>query len=275
MKKSGLQRLLVVLFALAVCVPSLTGQQAAFPPTVSSQARAAADAPDSCAHLFTSGSNSTFLQYCVSDNGNISSIQTPFQHPHSGGGGEGYGLCQESPAVEYHDYAVSNSGNWAAAQVLSATNSAIKISRSTNDGNWTLVQTITKVGLTSSIKVVMALTNNQSVAKVAYLLRFADVDANGNSSNWFVPGFEGVVGWDQVSAGPGPNYGLQLQNAGKTPFGYQQGFARAANYGPNACDFAANSLGLIEYYDGSLAYVYAGPVPAQQTMTVTLSYRGL
>jgi hypothetical protein len=91
-----------------------------------------------------------------------------------GPGGEGYGICNESPAQNYTDYATGDTGNWNAGTVLSSNSSSVKIVRSTGDGNWTLTQTITKVPATSSIKVVMALKNNQAVAKVVYLVRYAD-----------------------------------------------------------------------------------------------------
>jgi hypothetical protein len=52
----------------------------------------------------------------------------------------------------------------------------VKIARTTVDGNWTLTQTITKVPSPASIKVVMALKNNQAVSDVAYLVRFADAE---------------------------------------------------------------------------------------------------
>ncbi|MFY9561767.1 MAG: hypothetical protein WAQ52_16150 [Terriglobales bacterium] len=235
------------------------------------------ESPDSCPHLFSVGNGNTYLQYCVSDNGNISSIQTPFGHFHSGAQGEGYGLCQESPAVEYHDYGVSDSGNWQPPQIVSLTKSLIKISRTTSDGRWTLVQTISKVAANASIKVVMALTNNARSDQVAYLLRFADLNPNGLQDRYAFVGasFESAWAWDGL---PGTtHYGLQLQTTAKSPFGYQQGFVREIPSGPNACDFAGDSSpnGLDGGSDYSIAYVYVGTVPSLQTLTVTLSYHAL
>jgi hypothetical protein len=146
-----------------------------------------AHADTNCAYTFTSGSGNTYLFYCVTPNGNILQISTPFGHSQSGPDGEGYGICNESPANEYHDYGTSDSGNWNAATVLSHSGSSVKIARTTNDGNWTLTQTITKVPSSSSvsanIKIVMALTNNQSADHVAYLVRYTDVLADGSASN--------------------------------------------------------------------------------------------
>lgn len=269
--------LLLTAVLVATLAAFLNAPQPALAQTAIPSAELNGKSPDSCPHLFSVGNGNTYLQYCVSDNGNITSIQTPFGHFHSGTQGEGYGLCQESPLVEYHDYGVSDSGNWQSPQILSLTKSGIKISRTTSDGRWTLVQTISKVAANSSIKVVMALTNNIRSDQVAYLLRFADLDPNGIQLYVALAGaaFESVSAWDGTS--DSAHYGLQLQTTAKSPFGYQQGFARQIPDGPDACNFAAdsNSSGLIDHGNPSIAYVYAGLVPSLQTLTVTLSYHAL
>jgi hypothetical protein len=225
-----------------------------------------------CPHLFTanSQSSSSYIQYCVSDNGNITSIISPFNHPQIISLGiEGYGICQESPIAEYHDYFTDTSPNWDPAEILSSSGSSIKVSRTTADGNWTLVQTISKVAATGSIKLLMALTNNQPVDRVAYLLRFADL----GFSTAFGASLNSAWGW---STGGSVHYGLQLFNAAKSPFGYRQGFIRPVLSGPNACDFAAGTVsdGILQSINAGILYVYVGSVPAHGTRTVTLNYRG-
>ena len=233
----------------------------------------------SCAHQFTSGktNNTAYLQYCVADDGLITSIETPSGHPQLGSQGEGYGLCQESPAVEYHDFfAAGDSGNWNSPQVVSLTATSIKISRSTSDGNWTLLQTISAVPATGSLKVVMALTNHQPQAKVAYLLRFAHVDPDG--FHQYVAGAS-LQSAFAFNAYTGKYYiypGLQLANAGLWN-GYQQAFIQDAITPPNAGAFALHAypFGVTPAADTtSLMYVYVGTVPAHGTKTVTLTYRG-
>jgi hypothetical protein len=257
---------LVFWLGLAMLVPLLNGQQAA-------SAGPRNGMPDACLHLFTVGSGNNSLQYCVTDNGTISSIETPFGHPMLGAKGEGYGLCQESPAIEYHDYLVDQAG-WGTATVLKSSKSTIKISRTTADGLWTLVQTITKISSPASAKVIMALTNNQSEDHVAYLLRFMDVDADGQNrfQDWGLASFQGAVVQWGVSF---PGYGLLVQNAANAPFGYQQGFVRILETGPNACDFGANGFSEVRFNTASMELVYAGPVPAHQTLTVKMIYRAL
>ena len=204
-------------------------------------------------------------------------IETPLGKPQLGSGGEGYGLCQESPAVEYHDYASGDSGNWKAPTLVSSTTTSVKIARTTSDGHWTLTQTITKVPQTSSITIAMAITNHQAVAKKVYLVRYADVNPNGSAKTLISQTHNGAIAWlDEghfSSTTPG---GLQLENVGNPPFGYWHGFARLVNYGPNACDFAANSsTSATVVNDGSLAMAYVGFVYPNGTKTVTVTYRGL
>jgi hypothetical protein len=262
--------------ALICCALPIQAQQAA----ATTSAVSNPDAPVSCTHLFTvnPSSSNAFMQYCVTDNGNISSIETPFGHFHLSGQGEGYGICQESPATEYHDYAIGGAtSNWGAAHIVSVSKSVIKISRSTGDGNWTLMQTISKVAATGSIKIVMALTNNQTVDKVAYLVRFADVDPDERQISNALGGgsLQSAFALHNTPGDPF-HYGLQLQNAGQRS-GYQEGFVQRVATGPNACAFAFNAdvSGIAGNIDISLVYAYVGPVPAHQTVTVTLNYRGL
>ena len=231
----------------------------------------AAWATTSCAYNFSSGSGNTYLNYCVTMNGNIPLIKTPLGVQLMGPDGEGYGVCNESPAQNYTDYGVSGTGNWNPATLLSHTSSSVEIARTTSDGHWTLTQTIALTH-TPSITVVMALRNNQSVQKVAYLVRFADPLPPGVADYTYVGGLDGALGWDA------PQYGLLLQNVGTPPFEFWQGYVQTVTTGPNACAFAFNEANLNEVVGvppGSIEMAYVGPVPAGGTKTVTLTYRGL
>jgi hypothetical protein len=233
-------------------------------------------ATTTCSYGFTSGSGDNYLSYCVTVNGNILEIQTPFGQPMLGTNGEGYGLCDQniqSGGRDYVDYGVIDSGNWNNATVLSHSLTSVKIARTTADGNWTLTQTITMVPKTSSIAVVMALKNNQTVADVAYLVRFADAEPATTDFD----GFEGSHNSAAARANqPDPYYGLQLSNVGIPPFGYRQGFAQSVSTGPNACAFAFDeALNNQTGTPGSIEMAYVGTIGAGKTATVTLSYHGL
>jgi hypothetical protein len=240
-------------------------------------------ATTTCSYDFTTGSGNTYLGYCVTENGNILDIQTPFGQNMLGTNGEGYGLCDQNiqpGGVNYNDYAVSDTGNWGSAEILSHSSTSVKIVRTTADGNWTLTQTITKVPKSSSVTVTMALKNNQKVSDVAYLVRFADAEPSPSPNYedlWMGGLSSAIVRTWQLD----PNYGLQLSNVGNPPFSFWQGYAQAVNSGPNACAFAFNeATGNFEEPGidgsiGSIEMVYVGTVGASQTKTVTLSYRAL
>src|SRR6266700_3493931 len=139
-----------------------------------------------CSFTFTSGANNTYLKYCVTVNGNITQLQTPLGHEHIAVGtfGEGYGVCDTTTGVAYDDYAgFGDSGNWGVPVTTQPNATTVKVVRSTSDGIWTLTQTITQVAATSSVKVAMALKNNTAIARTAYLMRYADVDADGIFKN--------------------------------------------------------------------------------------------
>ena len=186
------------------------------------------------------------------------------------GGGEGYGICNESPAQNYTDYAVSSTGNWRPSVLLSRTSSAVEIARTTEDGNWTLTQTITETNYPAII-VAMALRNNQAVQKVAYLLRYAEPFPES-----FFEGADSAIGWnDDYNRNTNtPGLGLLLQNDGKPPFGFWQGYVQMVPGGPNACAFAYYAAINGSYQgSGSIELAYVASVLAGGTNTVTMSYR--
>jgi hypothetical protein len=290
LKEILMKKHVLALIVLAFCSVSFAGTPGQTEADANQQADTAAQesiaqtsispfATTSCAYAFISGSSNTYLSYCVTVNGNILQIQTPFGQNMLGANGEGYGICNESPAINYTDYGVSDTGNWKSAVVVSHSSTSVKIARTTADGSWTLTQTITKVPSTFSINVVMALKNNQATAHVAYLVRFADAEPPSTKHITFWAG--GLSSALARTLQPDPNHGLQLTNVGIPQFSYWQGFAQGINTGPNACAFAFNEGSYNYYLDdntsqpGSIEMAYVGTVAAGQTKTVTLSYHGL
>ena len=293
LKEILMKKHVLALTVLAFCSVSFAGTPGQTEADANQQADTAAQesiaqtsispfATTSCSYNFISGSSNTFLGYCVTVNGNILQIQTPFGQNMLGANGEGYGICNESPAINYTDYGVSDTGNWKSAVVVSHSSTSVKIARTTADGRWTLTQTITMVPKTFSITVVMALKNNQSAAHVAYLVRFADAEPASPSPGDVVTQFwtGGLSSALARTYQLDPNYGLQLSNVGIPPFSFWQGYAQFLTTGPNACAFAFNE-GQNNYVNrfgnenGSIEMAYVGTVAAGQTKTVTLSYHGL
>jgi hypothetical protein len=233
-----------------------------------------------CSFTFTSGFGFTFLKFCVTANGNIVQFETPLGDPmiSQESFGEGYGICDATTHVSYFDFGGDgDSGNWAPATVLSNTAKAVKIARTTTDGIWTLTQTITKVAGTSpSATIAMALKNNSSVSREAFLMRFADVDAAGNVTNNFDATQNSAFGWNSItSENDNQPFGLVLQTVGTVPFGYDA-FAQINPNPPDPCNpFTTIADGLITATDGSVVTFYdIAPVAKSSTTTVTVAYRG-
>lgn len=196
-----MKKVMLALTTLALCSASFGGTNNASKATSPQEAAAAqasaaqaaphtAQATSTCAFTFTSGTNNTFLQYCVTANGNIAQLATPFAREHIAVGtvGEGYGICDTTTSSFYFDYAdFGGSGNWGPATVVSQDQRSVKIARTTSDGNWTLTQSITRPEGTQSVKVTMALRNNTSTDRLAFLIRYADVDVSAPSATTSTP----------------------------------------------------------------------------------------
>ena len=235
------------------------------------------DATTTCSYFFTVATpTSSGASFCVTVNGNVLLMDTPSGH-HQIFSREGYSLCNESPAASYWDYAVyGDSGNWAAPVLLSLTTNSVKISRTTADGIWTLIQTITLDKNTPGAKIAMALKNNTTTPRVAYLVRFVDPSADSFVQNYFSATTDGAFAWNpSIPFGNPIGYGLELANVGEPQFGYLQGFARTIPTGPNPCNFAGDSTGDIVHLDGSMVLAYVDTIGARKIKTATVIYRGL
>lgn len=234
-----------------------------------------ARADTTCPYDFTTGSGHTYLSYCVTANGTILLIETPkFVGNFIAVGGEGYGICDQNAPAAYWDYGLNNNtGNWQNAVLISHTSTSVKIARTTNDGKWTLTQTITitQVPQAHSITIAMALKNNQAVSDVAYLVRFADAELGDSSIIW--------AGFYNSALTMSTETGLQLSNVGVPQFSFWQGYAQDVSTGPNACAFAFNEApGNFmngPSGSGSIEMAYVGIVAAGQTRTATVSYHAL
>ncbi len=238
---------------------------------------AASPATINCSYNFTSGSADNYLQYCVTANGNIPQMQSPAGQSLIGSGitvGEGYGVCNEAPATAYWDYAGwGDSGNWGPATTVSQTATTVKIARTTIDGIWTLTQTLAQDKATPGVRITMALKNNTAVARRAYLVRYADVDAGVWINDNFDATADSAFGW-ATTTGVNDGWGLMIKNTGAR-WGYTNGFGQPIFNPPNPCAFAFNWIGEINNTDGSIVLVYVDTIKANQTKTATMIYRGM
>ena len=231
-----------------------------------------------CAFNFTSGGLDTGLSYCVTVNGNIPQLATPELHEHlASKRSEGYGICDQSTGVAYNDYGDTDSFNWLPATVVSSSATSVKIARTTIDGLWTLTQTIAEVtGNSPSVKITMTLKNNSGIARLAWLLRYADADIDGLLANDFNMTIDAAAASNSITGPWGSTraYGLLLQNIGNNSFAHQA-LVQNTRLGPAPCNpFAVFPQAPLVFQDGSLALMYQPFIGAGASVTATMMYKG-
>jgi hypothetical protein len=166
---------LVFLFAV-LALSSLTFAQQ------KSDAPAVQPADTTCAFNLSSGSGHGLTTYCVTNNGNIAQFAANGTEFINTGGPviEGYGMCDATnpPFVNYFDYAYSDSGNWNAA-TATITGTTVKVTRTTADGIWQLVQTITEMKGSpmsyGSARITTAIKNLSTIERFPVVFRYAQV----------------------------------------------------------------------------------------------------
>jgi hypothetical protein len=241
-------------------------------------------ATGTCSYFFTvPGNLNSFLSFCVTVNGNIASLQSPngFDQIAQGSVGEGYGVCDNSTGVSYFDWALFDSGTWGAPVLVSNTAIAVKISRTTTDGLWTLTQTIGKqAGLQPYAKITMALKNNSGITKDAYLVRYGDVDpaaapfTDTNFAESFDSSQYSAWGYAALNNSLGENsLGLMLEEVGRpnVPYGFV-GIAQNTSGPPDPCNPFGNYGGYQASVDGSVELLWLLQLGAFRTGTVTAKY---
>jgi hypothetical protein len=252
------------------------------------------DSTETCSYKFTSGSGATYMNYCITVNGNFANLESPegvemLDQQHAW---EGYGVCDLVTNVGYWDYGYASSGNWKAPVKVTENATEVEIERSTSDGMYVLTQTISKVtGPSPQARIVMALKNTSGEEREAFLTRFAgflpdkgasasnlkeNYDATLDSAWGYIPDFA------TFSTPSGP-YGLMLNSVGEpapaSTFQFSLGFAYNSEYGPSPCvptnqDTKGNNItpGLVINNLGAGAFTYALLLNKNETSTVTLRY---
>jgi len=235
-------------------------------------------ATPACSYNFSSGAGDSALNYCVTVNGNITSIEAPELHQNVAvEQAEGYGLCDQTTGVSYSDFAgMGDSGNWGPPTLVSRTATAVKIARTTNDGIWTLTQVITQVAGTSPhIRIAMMLKNNTAVPRNALLLRYVDADVDQVLLNSTDANRLGAAEWNSIqTVGPDEAVGLMLQTIGDHTFAHQA-LVQTVFFPPDPCNaFAHRSTVELIYTDASMVMTYQPLVAARSSVTATMMYQG-
>ena len=237
---------------------------------------------ETCAFTFKSGAGHGLTQYCVTANGNIAQFSAV-----SGNGlpaemlsafspaTEGYGLCDTNSVTAYWDYASNASSNWNAATAVATANS-VKITRTTADGIWQLVQTITKIpGSRTSYgaaKIVMAITNLSATDRLILFNRHAHIQADGTPNDF------DVTQTTVSGLFPGGNNGLSsTANFVTTAFDFQFAFVMTVPGGPTPCTPFANQGAQQAFFqgDGAAEQVFDLDILPGKTKTVTVTYKAI
>jgi len=222
-----------------------------------------------CQSTFTSGSGNAYLKFCVTQNGNIATLESPATFNQFYNGAEGYGICNTTPeVVGYSDWGrYGDSGNWTDPTITQPNGPdtfPLTITRTTADGVWTVKQVFSRDTNAPAAKITMTLKNNSAIDRSARFVRFADVDADGVSSgNVFDADLSASWGYKSYSHGV-------MMRAKSVP---NSGGAVVSAAPQDVCNLA-NQQTSPYVGDGASAYTWQYyPFPAQSSKTMAIEYR--
>jgi len=259
-------------FAIVLGLTSLSLAQGKAKQLVPPEGAIHGDATLTCDVTYTSGTSTTTFQFCVTVNGNIPQFSIATQPMI--GIAEGYGICDTTSSVSYFDYGQSDSGNWQSPTFTHSGNT-ITIVRTTSDGHWKLTQIITNQAASASgfgdAKVSMKLQNLSGVTRSANIIRYADVDADGDFNNHFDATATSAFGLEADFG-----HGLMItNNTVNITFGYLT-FPLSIAGLPDPCNpdhFIPSTLPFIG--DGSIVSLWDFTLKHNASATVVSTYKGI
>jgi hypothetical protein len=260
-----------VLFALVLTLSSFVLAQSQSQPQVASDTPSP-DSTTTCDVTFSSGTSTNATQFCVTVNGNVAQFSVAGGEMIAVGTVlEGYGVCDSTANVAYYDWAAFASGTWGSPTFTHSGN-VVTVTRTTTDSLWQLKQTITHVPAAASgpgsAKVSMALKNLSGISRDAYIMRYADVDAdNDQSGNDFDFTGQTVFGLEPSNRGLG-----STNNTFNINFG-QDTFAQNTPAPPSPCTPFTTYASHPFHGDGSIVQFWSMTVPHNATKTVVSTYK--
>jgi hypothetical protein len=264
MLKLSISLLLLLSFASLGIAPKNPAQ---------SGASAAQPLGTSCAFNLSSGSGHGLTTYCVTQNGNIaefSAFGTEFINA-AGPAIEGYGICDTtSGPVNYFDYASSDSGNWNPA-TATITGTTVKVTRTTTDGIWQLIQTITEMkGSTKSYgsaKISTAIKNLSTADRFFGFFRYAHV---GGTFNDFDTTPTNTFGMTPEGNGPGLSLAASFVT---TPFDFSIAFVNKVPDAPIPCDVHGTFTNTFFEGNGGIVQLFNLEILPGHTKTISMTYK--
>jgi len=235
-------------------------------------------ASTTCAFNFSTGSGHGLTTYCVTQNGNIAefsavgngTLVTEFINA-AGPAIEGYGICDTtSNAVNYYDYASSDSGNWNAA-TATLNGSTVTVTRTTADGIWQLVQTITAVKGSAvtygSARITTAIKNLSTTDRFFDFFRYAHI---GGIFNDFDTTPTTTFGMTPDGNGPG----LALAAAFvTTPFDFSIAYVNTVPDAPIPCQVHNTFVNTFFEGSGGIVQLFNLEIQPGHTKTISMTYR--
>jgi hypothetical protein len=167
---------------------------------------------DTCFSTYASGSGPTYFKWCVTENGNVVSIESPKGIEHIRGANiqEGYSICDFTPITPlyYWDFAdAGDSGNWNAPVIVQPNGPntfPLTIQRRTADGMFELDQKFSQNTAERIITIKMTVYETGCIGTCGaglYVFRYANIDANNTNMNWFDQGADSAWGYNSGSPG--------------------------------------------------------------------------
>ncbi len=230
--------------------------------------------------------NTALPNFCVTQNGNI----TNFVYPkgYSQIFTDGYGLCDitsgSNNRVSYYDDGDQDSGNWQAS-VITEPNGPntfpLTINRTTLDGFWTVKQVFSRNTSDAYVKVVITWHNNTTVTRSLYTTRYVDIDADGQTINYFDGTIDSGWGYNKQIY---PHHGLTIRSntSPNNHFGYSVQYSGSLGGNHDPCWFTSNITTGPSYGDNAVRYYWipgkasiekAYKVPAHGQFVQTLEFR--
>jgi hypothetical protein len=234
------------------------------------------DATETCSVTYSSGTGQTATQFCITANGNIGQFSiggVELVATTRAATGEGYGVCDYTPNVEYYDYGYGDSGNWLSPTFIH-TGNVVTVTRKTSDGIWQLKQTLTNVPANTtgpaSVKIAMALKNLSSSPRAVYLMRYSTVLNIGALGDFLSSDFDYTA---ETAYGLIPNFGRGLSTTNNTFAFSHLAFSQRTPAGPFPC----RALNLIasqpELGSFSIMQFWSLTIPAHGSKTVVSTYK--
>ncbi len=243
-----------------------------------SGARAVPPPDTTCAFNFTTGSGHGLTTYCVTQNGNIAEFSAvggnglPTEFITAAGPAiEGYGICDTTTRpVNYYDYASSDSGNWNAA-TTTVNGTTVTVTRTTADGVWQLVQTITQIRGSAqtygSARITTAIKNLSTTDRFLTFFRYARVGGIFNDFDT-TP----TMPFGLTPDGNGPGLALAAAFV-TTPFDFSIAFVNTVPDAPIPCDLHNTFTNTFFEGSGGIVQLFNLEIQPGHTKTISMTYK--